>query len=409
MDAKLIPEQAGFRPGKSCTSQLLKQTEHIEDGYEKRLIIGAVFADLSAAYDTVNHRCLLSKVLETTGGVHLTDLIRTMLESRRFFVVTVLNGKKSRWRRQRNGLPQGSVGLLAPMLFNIYTNDQPIHADTRSFIYADDLCIASQGNDFNNIEASLTSALSTMTTYYATNQLCANPSKTQVCAFHLRNREAKRELNVMWNGIRLSNATTPVYLGIHLDPTLCYKTHIEKTKMKVNARNNIIRKLANSKWGCKATKLRPSCLALCYSAVEYVCPVSARSTHAHKLNPALHNCCRIISGCLKPTNLDSVHILAGIAPPHIRRNVACRMERTRQTTDARHQLFHHQPAASRLKSRKSFMRTITPLDSSASSGRLRLGKDCLPNRRASLRQNGTGGGRVFAGGIWRGLALLASP
>ena len=31
-----------------------------------------------------------------------------------------------------------------------------------------------------------------------------------------------------------------------------------------------------------------------------------------------------------------------------------------------------------------------------------------PDRRASLRQNGTGGGRVFAGWIWRGLALLAT-
>ena len=30
-----------------------------------------------------------------------------------------------------------------------------------------------------------------------------------------------------------------------------------------------------------------------------------------------------------------------------------------------------------------------------------------PDRRASLRQHGTGGGRVFAGWIWRGLALLA--
>ena len=380
VDAKLIPEQAGFRPGKSCTSQLLNLTEHIEDGYEKRLITGAIFVDLSSAYDTVNHRRLLSKVLEMTGDVHLTDLIRTMLESRRFFVV--LNWKKSRWRRQRNGIPQGSI--LAPMLFNIYNNDQPTHADTRSFIYADDLCIASQGNDFSNIEASLTSVMINMTTYYDTNQLRANPSKTQVCTFHLRNREAKRELNVAWNGIILSNTTTPVYLGIHLDRTLCYKTHIEKTNMKVNARNIIIRKLANL--GVQGNDTQTSCLALCYSATEYACHVWARSIHAHKLNPALHDCCRIISGCLKPTNLDSVHILAGIAPPHIRRTVVCRMERTRQTTDARHQLFvHHQPAASRLKSRKSFMRTVTALDSSASSSRLRLWKDSLTDVPAAIK------------------------
>ena len=200
-----------------------------------------------------------------------------MLESRRFFVV--LSGKKSRLRRQRNGLPQGSV--LAPMLFNIYTNDQPVYADTRSFVYAGDLCIASQGNDFNNIESSLTSALNTMT-HYDTNQRRANPAKTLVCAFHLRNREAKRELNVVWNATRLSNTTTQVYLGVHLDRNLCYKTHIEKTKMKVNARNSIIRKLANSKWGCKASTLRPSYLALCYSAAEYACPVWARSKHCVK-------------------------------------------------------------------------------------------------------------------------------
>ena len=111
----------------------------------------------------------------------------------------------------------------------------------------------------------------------------------------------------------------------------------------------------------------------------------ARSIHAHKLNPALHDCCRIISGCLIPTNLDSVHILAAITPPHIRMTVACRMERTRQTTDARHQLFHHQPAASRLKSRKSFMRTVTPLDSSASSSRLRVWKDSLTDVPASVK------------------------
>ena len=155
--------------------------------------------------------------------------------------------------------------------------------------------------------------------------------------------------------------------------------------MKVNARNNIIRKLATSKWGCKASTLRPSCLALCYADAEYACPVWARSTHAPKMNPALHDCCRNISGCLQPTNLDSVHLLAGIAPPHIRRTVACRMERTRQTTDDRHQLFHHQPSASRLKSRKSFMRTVTLLDSSASSSRLQPWKDSLTDVPSSVQ------------------------
>ena len=69
--------------------------------------------------------------------------------------------------------------------------------------------------------------------------------------------------------------------------------------------------------------------------------------------------------------------------------------------DDRHQLFHYQPAASRLKSRNSFIRTGTPLDSSASSSNLQLWKVRL------LRQNGTGGGRFFAGWIWRGLALMA--
>ena len=46
VDAKLIPEQAGFRPGKSCTSQLLNLTEHIEDGYDKCLITGCCLRGL---------------------------------------------------------------------------------------------------------------------------------------------------------------------------------------------------------------------------------------------------------------------------------------------------------------------------------------------------------------------------
>ena len=57
-----------------------------------------------------------------------------------------------------------------------------------------------------NIEASLTSALGTMTTYYDTNQMRANPSKTQVCFPPKESRSQTRTecRGLVWNGTRLS-------------------------------------------------------------------------------------------------------------------------------------------------------------------------------------------------------------
>ena len=52
----LTPDQAGFRPGRLFCGQVLNLTQYIEDGFERKNITGAVFVDLSAAYDTVNHR-----------------------------------------------------------------------------------------------------------------------------------------------------------------------------------------------------------------------------------------------------------------------------------------------------------------------------------------------------------------
>ena len=364
----LIPEQAGFRPGKSCTAQVLNLTQHIEDGFETGKITGIVLVDLSAAYDTVNHRRLLEKVYNMTRDYSLMRMIRTLLENRRFFVE--LGGKISRWRSQRNGLPQGSV--LTPLLFNVYTNDQPIHPGTRSFVYADDLAVTTQSTDFAPIEETLTSALDGLSEYYTTNQLRANPTKTQVSLFHLRNRECGKQLNISWNGVNLTHCNLPVYLGVTLDRTLSNKAHIEKTKKKVGTRNNIIRKLRTSKWGATPTILRSSALALCYSAAEYACPVWERSTHAKKLDATLNETCRMITGCLKPTNTNSLPVLAGIAPSYIRRAVASRTERTRQATDEKHPLNGHLGVVPRLKSRKSFMTCTKPIVSTAKAARLEL-------------------------------------
>ena len=196
------------------------------------------------------------------------------------------------------------------------------------------------------------------------NHLRANPSKTQVCAFHLRNREAKRQLQVTWSGTALEHCEHPVYLGVTLDRTLSFKTHIEKTKSKVCSRNNILSKLTGTTWGANPQTLKSTALALCYSAAEYACPVWERSKHAKKVNTALNACCRQITGCLRPTPTDNLYTLAGIAPPEIRRRVASMKERQRQVEDIRHPLFNQAPAVSRLTSRESFLKSVVPLTTS---------------------------------------------
>ena len=79
MDEHLIPEPAGFMPGKSWTSQHLNLTQLIEDGYDEGIITGAAFVDLSAAYDTVKHRVFTRKFLKITQDVRLIELIQNML------------------------------------------------------------------------------------------------------------------------------------------------------------------------------------------------------------------------------------------------------------------------------------------------------------------------------------------
>ena len=286
----------------------------------------------------------------------IIDIISSLLQNRRFFVE--IDGKQSRWRIQKNGLPQGSV--LAPTLFNIYTNDIPEFNDIRRFLYADDLCLATQSKNFDVIEKRLTEALQCLSKYYQKWSLNPNPGKTKVCCFHLNNHQASRELNIVWDGKLLENEPFPVYLGVTFDRTLAFKVHVDKLRKKVSSRANLIGQLANSSWGADPATLRTSTLALCYSTAEYCAAAWSRSSHAHKVDPMLNRACRTITGTLKATPLSALYRTAGIAPPDIRRDTISRVERHKQLNDERHPLHSHQEVVRRLRSRKSFM-TVSEL------------------------------------------------
>ena len=81
VEEHLIEHQAGFRPGKFTAAQLLNLTEHIEDSFQKKKITGAVFVDLTVAYDMVNHRCLFTKALDMTKNPLLTNYLGVLLKN----------------------------------------------------------------------------------------------------------------------------------------------------------------------------------------------------------------------------------------------------------------------------------------------------------------------------------------
>ena len=120
LEQHLIKEQAGFRPGKSCTSKLLNLTQHIEDGYQRGMISGAAFIDLSTGYDTVNHMILIQKLYNTTQDSQLCRIFQNMLSNRRLYVE--LNNEHTRWKSRRMACPRGVSSHQSCSTFTLMTS-----------------------------------------------------------------------------------------------------------------------------------------------------------------------------------------------------------------------------------------------------------------------------------------------
>jgi len=82
--------------------------------------------------------------------------------SNRSFTLTTGNGQRSRLRRLKNDVPQGSV--LAPLLCNIYTSDLP-NAVSIKYAYADDLAIMHADGDWLAVEGALSKDMATLGEY----------------------------------------------------------------------------------------------------------------------------------------------------------------------------------------------------------------------------------------------------
>ena len=153
----LSSNQSGFRPGDSCTNQLLSITHHIHSSFDdySSLETRGVFLDMSKAFDKVWHEGLIHK-LQTFGITgKLLSLLKDFLSNRSQRVA--LNGQFSEWKNVNAGVPQGSI--LGPLFFLIYINDLSDNLKSTVKLFADDVSLFSIVHDPNLSAAELNSDL----------------------------------------------------------------------------------------------------------------------------------------------------------------------------------------------------------------------------------------------------------
>ena len=139
--------------------------------------------------------------------------------SNRSFILTTGNSKIRRLRRLKNGVGQGFV--LPPLLFNIYISDLTTTV-SRKYAHADDLAITHADGDWQAVEGVMTKDMTIVSEYLQTWKLKLSITKMVSAAFHLNNKEAKRELKVNLNNEILPFCSEPKDLGVTLDRSWNY-------------------------------------------------------------------------------------------------------------------------------------------------------------------------------------------
>ena len=230
---------SGFLKTHSCCTALLKMTEDWRESLDDREAVIAVAVDLSKAFDSINHRLLLAKLRAYGFSQPALDLMTSYLLERKQRVR--VKGVVSSYSTVKTGVPQGS--LLGPLLFNIFINDVNYSVPNVSLrLYADDT--TSYGADVSPtvLEFVVNKDLKTLSSWFKSNHLNVNNSKTQ--AFSVG--PCKYDYGLYLDSTKIDTTNNVKILGVTLDSKLNFKIHISEQLKKAYAKAAALRRIRKS-------------------------------------------------------------------------------------------------------------------------------------------------------------------
>lgn len=238
---KLSPDQYGFRPHHSTTLQLINVIDDIIIRKNKRLKTVAALLDVEKAFDKVWHAGLIFKLITSEVPTQLTNIIKSFLLNRQFYVKT--GHSTSTHRPIHAGVPQGSC--LSPQLFALYINDMPQIPSAKKALFADDTLLYASGATNISAVRNLQLQLDRVQPWFDQWRITINASKTETIFFTHKSIQTTPKIRIKDTTLDWSKQIK--YLGIHIDAKLNFNKQVQTAIRKAKGVRHHLFPLINQK------------------------------------------------------------------------------------------------------------------------------------------------------------------
>ncbi|MEO0684105.1 MAG: reverse transcriptase family protein, partial [Cyanobacteria bacterium J06649_11] len=240
----LTKHQHGFRKKHSTKTASILFSDKIRKEMDNVKLTGAVYVDLSKAFDTISRGALLEKL--QAYGIERNEYqwFCSYLFNRK--ITVTVDQTISSEEPVTCGVPQGSI--LGPLLFIIFINDMGDHLQYVSMImYADDTVLFFYHKNKSEIERCLNVDMDNLCEYFRQNELVINlkPGKTETILFGTckRLKNAGDNLEVLYDGVKINFTKTYKYLGNILDSNLHFNLNFESSYKKASGRLRLLERM----------------------------------------------------------------------------------------------------------------------------------------------------------------------
>ncbi len=290
----LHQNQFGFRKAHSTMHALMEMTDDLQSSLDKGQFSCSIYIDLKKAFDTVDHKILLSKLSHYGVRGNFHKLLSSYLSNRQQYAV--VNGVSSELLKTQCGVPQGSV--LGPLFFNVYVNDIVMSSQIAKIIlFADDTNIRYVSTSYATLQGIVNEDLGRIFEWFSANKLTVSLEKTKYMIFAPPRAPYCNLFSVILNDIVLTRVNSVKHLGVYIDDKLKWSEHINYVANKINKNAAV---LWRTRYFLSFQHRKMLYNSLVFPHLHYCCSVWGAGPPSN-----LHSLLAVQNRCLKIINFSS--------------------------------------------------------------------------------------------------------